>query len=221
LECEVGRGTPECAALQCELSSLASGVANEEELINASYLQELRFLVERLAGISTRRTLILISDGFQLVPGREAFGLMSVYFPNVPGWRLRKLSNGTQDQFQAILHMAAKRDVLIYTIDSRGLDGAISAAAAPVLQLETEAAALESGDPLQQLARATGGTYFHNSNDLLQGLKRVFADSREYYVLAYVPKNASSDGTFRAIRVQVKGNGLKVRSKPGYWATEK
>ena len=82
-------------------------------------------------------------------------------------------------------------------------------------------AALESGDPLQQLARATGGTYFHNSNDLLQGLKRVFADSREYYVLAYVPKNASSDGTFRAIRVQVKGNGLKVRSKPGYWATEK
>ena len=117
--------------------------------------------------------------------------------------------------------MAAKRDVLIYTIDSRGLDGAISAAAAPVLQLETEAAALESGDPLQQLARATGGTYFHNSNDLLQGLKRVFADSREYYVLAYVPKNASSDGTFRAIRVQVKGNGLKVRSKPGYWATEK
>jgi len=171
----------------------------------------------------------MISDGFQLAPGRELSGWMAVYFPNVPEWRLGKVAGSIRAQFLAILQLAAKKDVVIYAIDSRGLEGPGGAyeassgtgaiAALPGIQRAIEAAALESSDPLRLLASATGGTFYHNSNDLVAGLKGAFADAREYYLLAYVPKNANLDGKFRTIHVEVRDNRLKVRSKPGYWAT--
>jgi VWFA-related protein len=204
-------------------------LANEEEAVTIGHLQRLRSLVEGLAAIPTRRTLVLISDGFQLDPGREAFGLMAVYFPNVPQWQLRSSSSGIRNQFQAILQLAARRNVVIYTIDSRGLYGpggiydassTTSIRTASDVQRATENAARESGGPLRQLATATGGIYLHNSNDLVRGLKRAFAEGREYYLLGYIPKAWNPDGKFRAIRVEVKGKGLQVRAKPGYWATE-
>ncbi len=46
--------------------------------------------------------------------------------------------------------------------------------------------ATDEGLTLSEIAAATGGTAFKNSNDLFTGLERAFADGREYYVLAYV-----------------------------------
>jgi hypothetical protein len=60
--------------------------------------------------------------------------------------------------------------------------------------------------------------YFHDNNNLLKGFRDVLEDRSESYVLAYVPKNPSSDGKFRQIKVTVNAPGAIVRSKSGYWA---
>ena len=72
-----------------------------------------------------------------------------------------------------------------------------------------------------ELARGTGGLFFENNNDLSKGIERAFADGREYYVLAYVPKNKSEDGTFRHIAVEVSNKKWHVNAKAGYWAPKR
>jgi VWFA-related protein len=71
-----------------------------------------------------------------------------------------------------------------------------------------------------QLARATGGVYFHDSGDLLKQFRSALADGRQYYLLSYVPKNAARDGKFRTIRVETIDAKLTVRAKSGYWAAQ-
>lgn len=79
-------------------------------------------------------------------------------------------------------------------------------------------APIEESAALERLASATGGIHFHSSGDLAKQLGAAFADGREYYVVAYTPKNSARDGSFRAIRVELTKGNLTVRAKPGYWA---
>lgn len=80
-------------------------------------------------------------------------------------------------------------------------------------------AARESTDVLAELAHQTGGLFFENNNDLLKGLRQAAADGREYYLLAYVPDNKTTDGTYRKIVVTVRDAKWRVNAKAGYWAT--
>jgi hypothetical protein len=41
---------------------------------------------------------------------------------------------------------------------------------------------------------------------------------RNQYVITYSPANQAADGTFRKIRVDVNSPGLKVHTRPGYYA---
>ena len=71
---------------------------------------------------------------------------------------------------------------------------------------------------MEQLARATGGVYFHQSADMLKQFRSALADGREFYVLAYRPKNSAQDGKFRSITVETTDKRLSIRAKSGYWA---
>ncbi len=70
---------------------------------------------------------------------------------------------------------------------------------------------------MEQLARATGGVYFHDGSDMLKQFRSALADGRVYQ-LAYVPKNGARDGKFRSITVETTDKKLSIRAKPGYWA---
>ncbi len=73
---------------------------------------------------------------------------------------------------------------------------------------------------MEQLAQTTGGIYFHDSKDMLKQFRSAIADGREYYVLAYVPKNSTRDGKFRSIAVETNDKKLNIRAKSGYWAAQ-
>jgi VWFA-related protein len=81
-------------------------------------------------------------------------------------------------------------------------------------------AAAANGNTLAEIAAATGGTAFHDSNNLLAGLQRAFADGRDYYTIAYVSGNANLDGKFRAITVRVPNRKVVVNAKRGYWGAQ-
>jgi VWFA-related protein len=161
-----------------------------------------------------------------MVPGKQAFDLLDAYFP---GTRSSLRSTDRLTDLEAVLRMAANRNIPIYTVDSRGLytqsyfdasnPGSTVRLAPAVLGIMSRADS-EAGETLTEIAAATGGTAFRNSNDLFAGIERAFADGRQYYVLAYVPVHASPDGKFRAISVRVRDGKWLVNAKRGYWAIE-
>jgi VWFA-related protein len=181
-------------------------------------------VVEQLARDGGRRTMVLISDGILLAPGRILFGLLETYFPE---FRSTRKLESMHDAMEPIFKLALKANVVIYTIDSRGLYASpgddvsrnVVASAVNRVNREWSAIATEEGMTLSEIADATGGRAFKNSNDLFAGLERAFADGREYYTLAYVSTNGAQDGKFRKIEVRVLDGKAVANAKRGYWAT--
>jgi VWFA-related protein len=228
-----------CESGMSRVHAQAQQIGEADRTLTTGFLREFRGLVAQLARARDRRTVVLISDGFTIQPGREAEDLVNAYFPFashclVPP-TINCMRSGVmtgvrmQDEFEPILQLAAKSNVVIDTIDSRGLYGqAAFDASSPGIPVNVDGAvgrverdaASANGNTLAEVAAATGGTAFHDSNNLLGGLQRAFADGRDYYTIAYVSGNANLDGKFRAITVQVQNRNVVVNAKRGYWGAQ-
>ncbi len=220
-------GDPACESRKRTLPLEADQVAMQERVYTATFLDQLRGVVAQLSRGTDRRSLLLISDGFQLVPGKEAYELLRAYFPEFRFESLKAVDR-MQTEFDQVVRLASKSNVTMYTLDSRGLytqsafdasNGGGAAQVSPAVLSIMDRAASDDQSTLAEIADATGGTAFRNNNDILGGLERAFADGREYYMLAYIPSNPNMDGKFRAITVRVRGHNVAARAKRGYWAT--
>jgi len=216
-----------CQSGKTRAPNFATEVAELDRTVTRQYLAQFKSLVAQLARGRDRRTMILMSEGFEIVPGREAYDLMLAFFPDMRQYGMRA-GERMQDAWEPILQMAARANITIDTIDSRGLyglagfdatvEGTPSSAGGSVDRVERNVAAAQ-GNTLAEIAEATGGTAFHDSNNLLSGLERAFADGRDYYTLAYVSTNTVNNGRFRAIKVQVVNHpGATINAKKGYWS---
>ncbi len=221
-----------CAAMRSSLEGRAGAASEERSMMARNFLDEMKELVENLARQPGKRILILISDGFSLRPGRDLFGLLALYF-QIPSEEMQNPGDSLKPAIDEIVRLATARDVTFYTLDSRGLyasaAGALDASQdlqygrvgpvmLPMMEQQKNIEAHENQDAMTELAVATGGVFYHNSNDLLKGLRQAFADGREYYLLAYSSTHKTPDGKFRDIRVDVKHKDVVVRAKRGYWA---
>jgi VWFA-related protein len=231
---------PQCESGMSRLNMRAQQIGDMDRALTIEFLRQFRALISQLARARDRRTVVLISDGFSVEPGREAAALMDAYFPFashclVPSQgptamrcvKSEVMPIRLSDEFEPILQLAARSNVVIDTIDSRGLEGQAgfdaSSAGNPVnvdgaVGRTERSEASAKGNTLAEIAAATGGTNFHDNNNLLTGLQRAFADGRDYYTLAYVSTNESLDGKFRAIKVQTSDRKANVNAKRGYWA---
>lgn len=230
---------PKCEAGMARANQKSLELTELERMLTVGFLREFRALIAQLARARDRRTVVLISDGFEIEPGREVYSLVDAYFPFASHCQVPPTINCTrsgqistarlQEEFEPILQLAAKSNITVDTIDSRGLYGQSAFDASnpgnpsnvdgAVGRAERTAAAT-NGNTLSEIAESTGGTAFHDRNDLLTGLERAFADARDYYTIAYVPANANLNGKFRKIKVQVRGRDVVVNAKRGYWAAQ-
>lgn len=218
---------PLCNQKRASLPNFAAGIAEADRVQSKSFLTNLRSLVDQLGRAGGRRTMLLISAGFQMSPGRDAYELLNAYFPELRGIQLRQMNRMT-DAMEPVFRLAARNNVAIHTIDSRGLYTSSyeesyrrsgGGRVGPAVERALNHIASEAGGTLDEIAAATGGTSFRNNNDMLAGLTRAVADGRDYYVLSYVPSNTAADGKFRAITVRVRDRKHAVRAKRGYWAS--
>ena len=70
-----------------------------------------------------------------------------------------------------------------------------------------------------ELTTGTGGTFFHNNNDLDEGLRRVASAPEVYYLLGFSPQNLKLDGSFHALRVTLKTPAdTSLVARRGYYA---
>lgn len=215
-----------CPQLMSRVRSTLIRVPERNYVLAENFLQQMKRVVDAMAGMPTARTVIFLSDGFNRFPGQELYGILQAAMPNERSFSFNP--RDTQAELDAILRKAVRYDVKFYTLDSRGLynsftgssldasNGGISSAA---MDHQALATAHENTDALSELAHQTGGLFFENNNDLLKGIRRAFSDGRQYYTLAYVPVDKDFDGKYRTIHVEVKGKAMIVHAKPGYWAT--
>jgi VWFA-related protein len=131
-----------------------------------------------------------------------------------------------------ILDIAARRNVTISAIDARGLYTTVMDASerggSSVRDLITGEHAQNRAnelslneDVMAELADGTGGTFFHNNNDLENGLKTLAASPEVVYLLALSLKDVKHDGSYHSLKIKVDKKGLKTQSRRGYFAPNK
>ena len=109
----------ECVGPRQSVIGLVTSSADRTRIYTEFFLKELRAVVDDLSRMPGIRVMVLISDGFNLVPGRELFGVMRAYFPNDDRWQMN--DRDTSSQLEPILRAAAANNIVVYGLSSSGL----------------------------------------------------------------------------------------------------
>jgi VWFA-related protein len=211
---------------------LASKLARFEKEVNANTLEmriahtvdALSGIAHYLAGFPGRKVVIWFSASFPLnlsVVDPEDFDVYRTYAD-----RVRNTTNLLSDA-----------QVAIYTVDARGLVGSVVADPSDTGRDEYGRMALtvdehmranrketferfNKEDSLTKVAQETGGRAFLNTNDFDRVIVESVRDSSTFYQVGYYPSHKQWDGRFHTIKVKVAVDGLVVRHRRGYYATD-
>jgi VWFA-related protein len=140
--------------------------------------------------------------------------------------------NGIENEasLRAATNEAAKANMAIYSVDSRGLqalppvgdastgslrgNSAYSGGAATA-QLSSN---FGSQETLDTLSMDTGGKAFFDSNDFAPAFQQVQHDTEAYYILGFRSTNQRQDGSYRHLTVKLNRQDVKLEFRPGYYA---
>ena len=77
-----------------------------------------------------------------------------------------------------------------------------------------------SQDVMASLSAATGGVFFHNSNDFNDGFRQAAAVPEVYYVLTFSPADIKLDGKFHSLKVTLNTHQpFTIQARRGYFAS--
>ena len=110
---------------------------------------------------------------------------------------------------------ANRANATLYTIDPRGLIAGQDMDQ-EVDQQDWQRYVQETQDSLRVLAEQTGGIAVVNQNDFDKALKRIDAETSDYYVIGYYSKNPDPLRRVRKIEVKTTRDGLNVWSRTSY-----
>lgn len=119
-------------------------------------------------------------------------------------------------RLQKELTLSANRaNASIYTIDPRGLAGVMDAGQY-VDQSDWRTYIQKTTSSLRYLAEETGGFAIVDTNDFAAGLKRVDAETSDYYVLGFYSTNPDPTKRTRRLEVTVDREGLSTSFRREY-----
>jgi VWFA-related protein len=199
---------------------LGSGVRGDgainhlrEESLAVGTLGAIRFVVTAMRGFPGRKSVILFTENIRLI------------------------FRGTTDEMvaqavQQLSDAASRASVVIHAIDPRGMQNysltpadntaGMSRRRVSRVPAQREQEVIHTQEGMFALAEDTGGLFLHDTNDLAGALRKVVEDSDGYYLIGYHPdadtfENANGRPRFHKIEVKVKGAGLHVRSRDGFF----
>src|SRR5206468_5437354 len=114
-----------------------------------------------------------------------------------------------------LTRQANRSNVTMYTIDPRGLVG-MGDIDEQVDPQQWNEYVRKSQDSLRVIAEETGGLAVVNQNDFTKALKRIDAETSDYYVLGYISKNPDPTKRRRQIDVKVTRKGATVWFRKEY-----
>jgi len=115
-------------------------------------------------------------------------------------------------QYEDVLDLSKRTDAAVYAIGLRSKE-----------PMPMGHGFNEADFVLRTLSQETGGrAFFVTEAAQLAGIYRQIADElANQYTLAYSPRNAKHDGTWRRINVRITNGGAIARTKSGYFASGK
>jgi VWFA-related protein len=154
------------------------------------------------------------------MPGQRIMVLVS------PGFIVTTMMQDSTD----LVDRANRSGIVVNTIDARGLytsDLLGDIADPPRDSFRTAgykssyriAAQVAQDDILGQLADGTGGTFFHNRNDIDEGMREAVAAPGLSYLLGFSPQNLKIDGKYHTLKVTLTSkNKFSIQARHGYFA---
>ncbi len=165
-------------------------------------LSIIKEVIRRMAEMPGERTIVFVSPGF-INPDELSSELES-------------------------MERALHAKVVINTLDIRGLytevpDISIERLPSPTISGVVQQYDInehqQDSEVLADFADATGGTFFHNNNDLREGFQRLASPPEYSYVLAFKPQNLKLDGKFHKLKIVLKAPAKgTVQARKGYYA---
>lgn len=165
--------------------------------------RHLEEVLRRLSGMPGQRVLVLISPGF--------------------------LQTTLQLDASDLVDRATRSNIVINTIDARGLyvpdlGGDIASPSQDSFRTSgyktTYRVAAQSAqeDVLAQFADGTGGTFYHNRNDLDQAMREAGAAPEISYLLGFSPQNLKIDGRYHTLKVALTNKAkYSIQARHGYF----
>jgi VWFA-related protein len=110
---------------------------------------------------------------------------------------------------------ANRANATIYTIDPRGLVGGPDLDQ-KVDMMDYQNYVTTSQNSLRVIAEQTGGFATVNQNDFIKALKRIDAETSDYYVLGYYSSNPDPTQRRRKVEIKVKRPNVDLRYRTEY-----
>ena len=186
----------ERGAEQQALAAARRELSAGESEIQLSF-RNLDGLIARMRALPGQRIIVMMSPGFFVTPSMHESG--------------------------DVIDRATKANIVINSIDARGLyvssvfDVASAAPSNPVrTQFVTTEESIQN-DVLAELADGTGGTFFHNRNDIDQ--VHAVQQPEVSYLLGFTPQNLKLDGKYHHLKVTLTGKQKwNLQARHGYFA---
>jgi VWFA-related protein len=128
-----------------------------------------------------------------------------------------------------LVDRSTRAGIVVNTIDARGLyapdmddianpsvNSSVTGGFKASFRLQAQFA---QDQVLEELAHGTGGTFFHNRNDIDEGLRRAVAAPELSYLLGFSPQNMKYDGRQHSIKVTLTGKQkYAIQARNSYYA---
>ncbi len=157
-------------------------------------------IVRRMATLPGQRSLLLVSSGFLPIEQEARFAESQV------------------------IDLAGESNVIINAIDARGLYTASMNAdddtrgRSPAQVADYRRNSMTAAEAaMRELADGTGGTFFHNSNDLEAGFMAITAVPEVGYLLELPLDGVKANGAYHRLEVRVDRTGMDVQARRGYF----
>jgi VWFA-related protein len=192
---------PLALQLAKEVTRATLSVGDADSTYAYSHLSD---ITRRLASMPGQRIMVFVSPGF--IP--------------TTNW----------PEMTELIDRANHGKITVNTIDARGLytpdlngDIAFHSPLNPQMAgIETSfrvQAQSAQEEVLADLALGTGGTYFHNRNDIDEGMRQAGAAPEISYLLGFSPQNFKIDGKFHEIKVTLTDQRkVNIQARRGYYA---
>ena len=204
LQCAFNGDTRMQAAAQSLAQAAAQRAVSEGDNETQYAYRHLEEIVRRMTSLPGQRILVLVSPGF--------------------------IPSTLQYEASQMVDRATRANIVINTIDARGLytpdvmgdianppnDGLRTAGYKSLYRVVAQSA---QDEVLAELADGTGGTFYHNRNDVDEAMREAGAAPAVSYVLGFSPQNLKFDGRFHTLRVALTAKEkFTIQARHGYFA---
>ena len=125
------------------------------------------------------------------------------------------------DDFSKTTDVLTLSRIAVYPIDSRGLQtGPVAGGGRRGGETGFVTRQFYQHGDLDDVAEATGGKAFYNTNGLKQAIAEVVGTGSNYYTLSYTPTNKNWDGSYRKLQVKLAEQGMHLEYRRGYFARD-